>query len=340
MRRHLPLMLLPTAAAAILLMTAATACGQATEGYQQQDPRYGLLDPLPESGGLPAIIELRDGPTAAELAFRADVREYAKQIRAIRAKYFRHIRVADIRNQGIELLREFTDPAAFRPMIEQLDREADDVRLAVLDHFSGQGDFGQAALAWVSIYDDNLAIRNEAVNRMVTPPSPRVLQVLDGALRSPVHQYANAGGALAGSLNALETIPLLIMAQAAPQRPAGDQGDLAWIAIQTQRAYTAGLIPIAGDSSGAFQPIIGTISEGTVLRVVDAVVIVYRTNIHQSLVAMTSADWGQSTADYGYNIDRWWNWYNTEYVPHKNEQAMLQRLADQADQGQGNGGGP
>ena len=42
---------------------------------------------------------------------------------------------------------------------------------------------------------------------------------------------------------------------------------------------------------------------------------------------MTTDDWGQSTEYLGYDMRAWWEWYNGEYVPFKNEQAQLARLA-------------
>jgi hypothetical protein len=36
---------------------------------------------------------------------------------------------------------------------------------------------------------------------------------------------------------------------------------------------------------------------------------------------MTTHDWGQPTEYLSYNIRAWWDWYNNQYVPFKNEQA-------------------
>jgi general secretion pathway protein D len=44
-------------------------------------------------------------------------------------------------------------------------------------------------------------------------------------------------------------------------------GQRAWIAVTTQQAFVSGLQAITGDSSGAFQPIIDTVSDGFVLDV-------------------------------------------------------------------------
>ena len=286
----------------------------------------GLLTPIPSTGVPPIYSKMYD-LTAEELKVRAEARAYARQINKIRHEHFGKIKVEEIRRQGIDQLKEFTDPASFRPMIEELRREADDVRLGMLDHFSMQGDEGQAALGWVAIFDRDPAIRNEALKRMVAPAGEPVKFLLNGALRTRDHDTVCAAATVAGALNVTSTIPLLIFAQAATSGNTGSdqQGDLAWIAIQTQRAYVQNLIPIVGDNSGAFQPVIGVVSDGVVMRVVDAVVIEYRTPVHSSLVAMTSHDWGQPTEYLSYNVQAWWDWFNNEYVPFKNEE--LQKAA-------------
>lgn len=303
--------------------------------YQQTDPRYGLLTPLPENGGLPPIVDMLYGPTPQELDFRARSRDYAKQIGLIRHKHFGDKRVPEIRQAGLEQLREFTDPAAFRPMFEELRREDDEIRLALLDHFASQGELGQAALAWVAIYAANeektaereAALRNEATRRMTQPPSIPVIQVLDGALRSQTHRVANNAGALAGSLNALQTIPLLIFAQVTGDA-VREQGDLAWIAIGTQQLFVVDVNPVVGNGVVAFEPVVSVINEGVVLRVVDAVAMSYRVDVHRSLVAMSTMEWGQSTEPLGYDPQKWWAWYNTEFVPHMQKKLEIARLAE------------
>jgi hypothetical protein len=237
---------------------------------------------------------------------------------------------------GLEQIREFTDPAAFGPMLEVFGDSPEGVRLAIYDFLREQGDEGEAALAWDVIHMDKseAAMRHEATLRLsedlAGKPTPQpVLQVLDTALRSNRHDVANNAGALAGAINALETIPLLIFAQATADPKPDDTGDLAWIAIETQQAYVANVQPVVGDDAGAFQPVLGIVSEGTILRVMDAVVVVYRTEIHGALVNMTTHDWGQSTENLAYDMRGWWNWYNKEYVPFKNEQLAAARLAEQ-----------
>jgi hypothetical protein len=286
---------------------------------EQDDPRYGLLTPIPEKGGISPIYSKLYGVTADQIRHRAQVRDYTKQVRQIRQKHFGSLKSEKLRAEGLTQLKEFSDPAAFMSLITELAQEKDDVRLALLDHFKAQGDEGQAALAHVVIYDKDTAIRNEALRRLKSPAAQPVLYMVDRALRSKDADAANAAAVIVNTLDIVRAIPLLIFAQASVTGPAEPAGDLAWIAFQTQRAYVAGLVPVVGNNAGGFQPIIGVVSEGAILRVVDAVVIEYRTVVHGSLVNLTTRDWGKPTDPMGYNVQAWWDWYNKEYLPFKNQ---------------------
>ena len=105
-------------------------------------------------------------------------------------------------------------------------------------------------------------------------------------------------------------------------------GDLATVASEDAAVGMVIRWTSAQYGAGAFEPVIATVSEGTVLRVLDAVAIIYRTAVHNSLVAMTTEDWGQSTEYLSYNMPAWWEWYNTRYVPLKNDQARRAALTD------------
>ena len=284
------------------------------------------LKPIPAEGVVPPITGSEDALPDDLLTHRARVREYTAQIRAIRREYFTSRDDDARRAEGIELLKEFTDPAAFRPLVSELAGEVDEVQLAVLDHLASCGDEGQGGLAFAAIYHPNPAIRNEATIRMITPPPPAVLAVLDSALRSPVHEVANHAGGLAGALNALQAIPLLIFGQVTTDN-VRNQGDLAWIAVQTQTAYVERLEAVTGSGVGAYRPVMGIVNEGSILRIVDAVAYFYRTEVHRALVSLTTADWGKPTEELGYDMYAWWRWYNAVYVPFKNEQIKIDELA-------------
>ncbi len=296
-----------------------------------------LTIPLPASGSVPPIYRNaqdlaapravdRDpraegaDESAAEVPADFDDRAFRKKLAVLKRKHFGRQGKQEVRDAGIAQLSECTDWRGFQSMHEELAKEQDDVRLGMLRHFKSCGAPGQAALAWVAIHDRDNAIRFEATIRIERPACNEVLAVLDGALRCRNHRIVNHAGLLAGAISALPAIPLLMMAQVA-QDPVEQTGDLAWIAIGTQQSYVANLIPVTGDGSGAFQPVIGTIMEGVVMRVTNAIAISYRTDVHNSLVSLTSLDWGQSTAHLGWDPHAWACWYNQTYVPFKQAQA-------------------
>lgn len=305
-------------AAAAAAAVVATALGQSHQ-----------LPPLPDHGPVPPTIaaQVAAEPSPDLVARNGKLREYRRQIRRIVHENLGGIKVAAKRQQGIAELRGITDPMAFPVLSEELTDQKDDVRFALLDHFAEQGDPGQAALARMAIHDTDDGLRREAAFRMHGPASPSVLGILDEGLRSPLHRIANNAGALAGTLNAIETIPLLIFAQVTGDPVPDDSGDLAWILVGTQKAYVAEVYPVVGDGAAAFVPVPGVVQEGSIMRVVDAVVVIYRTQVHRSLVAMTTRDWGQPTDRLGYDPRAWWAWYNEQYVPFHNERAQIRSLA-------------
>jgi len=221
-----------------------------------------------------------------------------------------------LREEGLRMLRTFTTPEGQWAIYHASRGAEGPIMMEVLEHLASLGPSGQAGLTWIAIHDRSAAIRNEAAERIEQPPSNESLAVLEGALRSPNHMVVNQAGLLAGQINAIKAIPLLIAAQFA-QDPVQDQADLAWIAIGTQRSYVANLVPITGNSSAGFQPVIGQIYEGVVLAIDDAAAVAttYRPGAHQSLMALATLDSGQSTAHLGWDLNAWVAWYNDTYLP-------------------------
>lgn len=245
-------------------------------------------------------------------------------IRRIRREHFGAVRSAERRAEGIKKLSEFRSLDAMQVMYEELRRENVDVINGMFDHFATRGADGLAAFTWIAIHDGSEKLRAAARARIPRverpldrPPStPKAIaNVITSALFSSDTVAANRAGSLAGGIGAIDLIPSLINAQSAESERTDQQGDLGWIAIQTQKSYVANLIPVVGDNSGAFQPVIGVIGEGSLLRVMDAVVITYRTEVHYALVDMTSAEWGRSTQQFAYDRRAWADWYNHEYRP-------------------------
>lgn len=288
-----------------------------------------LRRPLPNRGGVPWMEGADPSLTAARLSGSVASRRAKDELRSIRRRWLGQRRDPEMRAEGIARLGEFTEPAALLPMHEVLREEEDDVRLAMLDHFASLGSPGQAALAFVAIRDADPALRGEALRRLQRPADPGSLAMLDEALRERRHETVNRAGLVAGHLQALEAIPHLVFAQvAADEVPAS--GDLAWIAIGSQISYVADLVPVVGNNVGAFQPVVGTIMEGVVLQVQDAVAISYRTDVHRSLVAMTTYDFGEPTDFLGYDPARWHAWFNEVYVPSNNAKIAAEQAIEDA----------
>jgi hypothetical protein len=162
----------------------------------QTDRPNNLLSPIPEKGGIPPLYSKSYGILADQIRHRAVVRDYAKQIRQIRQRHFGTLRSDKLRAEGMTQLAEFIDPAAFIPLAQELAKEKDDVRLAMLDHFKAQAEEGQGALAHVVIYDNDTAIRNEALRRMKGPAPQPVLYAVDRALRSSDADVVNAAAVM------------------------------------------------------------------------------------------------------------------------------------------------
>lgn len=317
---------------------AGGAAGQMN--FDLDQPRLGGPDDWSIS-----IVRDEELPSQEELDLRAKIRAYRKQIGVIRRDYLGPIRIEKRRQEGLDQLAEFTDPAAFKPLIDILEGEKDDVLLFLLDHFKAQGEMGQAAVAWLAIHHDDSAIRNEARKRLTKPADDPVRAVIENALKDHDPDVANLGGQLAGFLDIHDAIPLLILAQA-DEVPLREEGDQAWIAIGQQRVFIQALIPVVGDNSGAFLPVPGVVQSGVVLRIHEAVAVIYRTEIHIVLVNMTSQAMGYSTEYLGYDFERWKDWYNNEYLPHQRRLAEMrqreeerERVRDDRDDDERAGGG-
>ncbi len=275
-----------------------------------------LLHPLPITGAVPPMYTEQPGMIFCHEGAGVD-EETERAAGQLRRKYFNSTR-PQRRAIGLEELSALTNPLGFQTLYEELRGCGPDVMAALIEHFASHGEPGQSALAWMSIEDTNPAVRNEAALRITRPACNAVLATIDQALRSTLNLRVNNAGLLAGTLNTTAAIPLLIFAQyAADDRP---PGDLAWIAIGRSISYVANVVPVVGDGSGGFLPVIGQVFEGVVLRVSDAVVYTLRADVHNSLVSLSSSDWGQSTALYAWDIPAWARWFNGEYVPFKQAQ--------------------
>lgn len=242
------------------------------------------------------------------------------ELRKIRATYIRGVRNVEIRQAGIAKLREFTDPASFPAMLE-IFRNDDDVRLALMQHLADlQTDEADATLAWTAVYDRSKQVREAAADTLRerfgdhAPVSRAVQSVVAQGLRSSKDTVLSSAANLANVLKLYEAIPMMINAQigGAARRTDDSDGALAYIFVGTQRTFVSDLQPVVGDSAVAFDPTLSVLNEGVVLRVIDAVVLTYRVEVHRSLVDLSSHGWGQDTRELGWDQHKWGEWARAE----------------------------
>ena len=290
----------------------------------------GVLPPAPIAGQgvLPPMVDRRTSDRARAHLAASRTTDVRSLLERIRRKNLGRMRKSEIRASGIEQLRNLRDPGFLYAMPEVLAGEGEDVRRAVVEHLAAAGPSGQAALAWTAIHGTQSPMREACVAALRGPASAETLAVLQAALRGSGHEIIDRAGRIAGVMDAWPAIPHLVATQYSAD-PVRRKSDLAWIAIGTQRSYVQNLIPVTGDGSGAFQPVIGQILEGFVMRVTDAVVVIYRTEVHRSLVGITSRATGVDTSGNGWSFTAWRDWYNRDFLAIATAQATA--AADAAD---------
>ncbi len=322
------------------------------------------------AGGLATIAHAQDGVTPGadapewvqKLAINPDSaqsRRYSeqqriranseKELRKLRLKYFGAIKKQEIRQTGILKLRAYSDPALFPTLVEVFEREDADVRGAVMDIFAeSRTQEGDASLAWVAIFDRSAEVRRGATSRLqrrtkeeAGTPEGVKLVCWEGIRSGKPEAMASAAG-LANDLTILEAIPWLINAQvqfAGVDSSGGGgtrQGALAWILVGTQTAFVSDLTPVVGPNAVAFDPQLSVITEGVILRVLDAAVVSYNYDLHNVLEQLGSR--GMEGADLrglGWNVPAWRNWYAGEFKPFqaKKKADALAKAAEESSQG-------
>jgi hypothetical protein len=301
------------AALVIALSTVVPPTSQSARGSAPVPP--SLLRPLPSTGAVPMAVE----PSTLQAKDGNEEQSYERAANDfIRTRF--GSRRGLIRSTNLQQFSQWTVPASWQALWDAMQDQQDDVKLAFFDHLTTQGELGEAMLAKIAILSDNTAIRHEATRRIRRPACDAVVAVIDLGLRDKRHVVANQAGLLAGKVDAFAVIPSLIFAQATADEKKND-GDLAWIAIGSQISYVANVQAVVGDGAAAFTPVIGSLQTGVLMRVQDAMVYNYRSDVHHSLVTLTTRDFGQSTADMGWDIKRWWHWFNEVYVPFQQARA-------------------
>ena len=295
--------------------------------------------------GTGGMVEVSD-PGSPEARAKAEVRRkqrlIERELRRIRHQYFRAVNNTEIRQVGLAMMREYTDPIAFEPLLEVFGASDAEAREAMLDHIAARATpEGDAALTWAAVYGENEWARNSAAYRVhgrfgetgeVTLGQQRIIAAgLAESAGEPITAAAN----LASMLKLYQAIPMLINAQVGGGGSGGAterEGALGQIWIAQQKTFVSDLQPVVSDSAVGFDPELSVVSEGVVMRVMDASVVIYRHEVHQALIGLSSDAWGRSTADLGWDPDAWHRWYADDLLPHLAERA---EPASQAEPDQG-----
>ena len=300
----------------VWIVVVASAIVRPTNAEPPASDDDRILPPvaLPAAGGVPFVVDPGHISSIAELARLSRHRLVAEPLRRIARSHFGRRRDLERRALGIDAIREHRGAASLFAMPIVFADEDEDVRRSVLRHLAESGDVGQAAIVHAAVHHEDRAWRRAALDACPRPLGASALAVLEAAFRNGRRDTVDRAAVAAGGLEARRMLPHLIAAQYTADSGRA-RGDLAWIAIGTQRTYIQNLIPVAGGGSGAFRPVPGIINEGVVLRVTDAVAVTYRTEIHRVLVDMTSSAAGYDTASHGWRYDRWRAWYNEVELP-------------------------
>ncbi|MBL8763960.1 MAG: hypothetical protein JNM07_06800 [Phycisphaerae bacterium] len=293
-----------------------------------------------------ALVRDPDSPAARADAARNKRRiELEQQMKRIRLKHFGNVRKPELRQAGIEQLKDFIEPLAFPALLSVFEREGRDVREAILDHLAGQKtEDADATMTWGAVFDQDEWFRDQALRRVKSRAdetgsvSNKVKWSIAAGLKSPENAPLTAAARAAEVLQLFEAIPMIVASQVGGPSTSstawsGGANDpaAAQIVVGTQRSFVADLNPVVGQSAVAFDPVIGVLNEGTVLRVFDASVVTYHTEVHYALQRLSRSGWGGRSVDHlGWDQQKWLEWYHNELVPFRRaveaEEAKLNKL--------------
>lgn len=261
-------------------------------------------------------------PGAEEIQPLGPLAEAEQEVRQIFAKFFKRTRNPKMHAQGwSELTRFMNDPRVYDLLFALFDDRPFELQRDLVELFVEQGtDDADVAIAWAAVFNEDERMRTWAAGRLVervgeAEPSHRVQRVLELGLVSGEDDPAIASSSLVRQFGLVNAIPYLIQAQAEPEGRDIRQGAIAQIVVGTQQAFVANLTPVVANNAVGYQPTIGVVTNGVVLRVMDAVVWSYRTEVHNNLVGLSSQAWGQPTASMGYDQRAWFDWYENEFKP-------------------------
>ena len=185
-----------------------------------------------------------------------------------------------------------------------------EVRGALIQALANDAKTGHVALVQFAVEESD-PVRASALAAMPDQLSENAEASLAAYLAGDRELFVNRAASIASAHAGAALIPPLIAAQSTPPRQ--KRGDEAWIAIGKSISYVADVVPVVGDASGAFQPVPGTVFEGSVLRIMESVVTIYRTEVYFSLRRVVERATGQPAPPFGWDAFAWSQWYENEF---------------------------
>ena len=185
-----------------------------------------------------------------------------------------------------------------------------EVRGALMKALANDAKTGHVALVQFAVEESD-PVRASALAAMPDRLSENAEASLAAYLAGDRELFVNRAASIASAHAGAALIPPLIAAQSTPPRQ--KRGDEAWIAIGKSISYVADVVPVVGDASGAFQPVPGTVFEGSVLRIMESVVTIYRTEVYFSLRRVVERATGQPAPPFGWDAFAWNQWYENEF---------------------------
>ncbi len=257
-----------------------------------------------------------------------------KDLKKLRFVYFRHGSNERLVSVGLAKLRELNAvenyPILCDLFLDEPGEVGSTVRSAVLDMFAKRrDDVGDTTLAWLGVFAKGEATRTAAIERLqsrrseLTHAPDAAARVVEVAMQSKRDWAMQRAADMAGILDIVEAIPLLISAQAGIGGLGGaggggatqPKGDLAYIAIAKQVAFVADLQPVVAEGAVGFDPTLGVVNEGVLLRIHDAQVKTVKVDLITPLNRLASSAWGQPTDYLGRDAAAWANWYDRDFKP-------------------------
>lgn len=311
-------------------LSASASLGQAGTPAPDED-LPGWTKRLALDPSTPAMQKYREQQRARAAADKA--------LRKLRLAHFGNIGNEGLRQEGIVKLREYTNPALFPLMVDIFANEKADVRRALLDHFyDSASPEGDGSLAWLAMFSRNADTRDQAMKYVrqridsLGKVPDQVTLTIASAIKSDQDGPTRAGLDLIKGLDLVQFVPWLIAGQVRTQGVQtgsgdGGNGDLAYIVVGTQTAFVSDLTPVVSQSAVGFDPQLSTITTGTLLRVHQAVVYEYHTEINQALIDLTSRHMGYSTRQLGWDVPAWRDFYAKEFLPKLAEEKAAKAAA-------------